>query len=155
LPSYYTYDYFDISSENFKEILSGCCGADTCEKTPIANRSTTVPLFLDTEERMLYNIEEPEWKNNEKWIDENPKLIDNFYNFKPTKNILNDNIIRGHWFKIPPGWSLIDISPIVDEDLWGGKRWLDGRPFYWGTPDESFREDFNSVYKAAATEYIA
>jgi hypothetical protein len=23
---------------------------------------------------------------------------------------------------------MIDISPVVDEDVWGGKRWLDGRP---------------------------
>jgi len=63
--------------------------------------------------------------------------------------------VRGHWFKLPPGWSMIDISPVVDEDVWGGKRWLDGRPFDWGTPNEDFRKKFNGVYRAAAIEYLS
>ena len=69
--------------------------------------------------------------------------------------VFNDNIERGHWFQLPPGWSLIDISPIVDEDIWGGKRWLDARPFEWGTTSTTLREDYNDVYEAAAREYIS
>jgi hypothetical protein len=36
---------------------------------------------------------------------------------------------------------MIDISPLVDEDNWGGKRWLDARPFDWGDTDEDDNRD--------------
>lgn len=139
LPGYYTYDYLDINSTGFEDIGSK-------EEGP---RDTALPLFIDFDTRMLYNINEPEINS------EDEQLKHNFYNFKPTKQVFNDNIERGHWFQLPPGWSLIDISPIVDEDIWGGKRWLDARPFEWGTTSTTLREDYNDVYEAAAREYIS
>jgi len=84
---------------------------------------------------MLYNIIEPKWEKD------NEELYDNFYDYKPHKNILNENIEKGHWFKLPPGWSLINITPVVDEDVWGGKRWLDARPFDWGWSENANYEE--------------
>ena len=155
IPSYYTFDYFDINNKDFDSIQWSCCGCDDCICNEESNRPKIQPLFLDTEERMLYNINDPKWKKDKEWQNENPDLLDNFFNFKPTKQIFNENIERGHWFKIPPGWSLIDISPIVEEDIWGGKRWLDARPFDWGNTSETYREHFNNVYRAAAEQYLS
>jgi len=75
---------------------------------------------------MLYNLIEPEWDNNI------PEVYDNFYEYKPKKNILNDNIKKGRWFKLPPGWSMLNITIVLDEDVWGGKTWKDARRFTWG-----------------------
>jgi hypothetical protein len=36
---------------------------------------------------------------------------------------MNEAITKGKWFKIPPGWSLLTIEPVMDSDLYGGKRW--------------------------------
>ena len=155
IPTYYTFDYFDINSKDFDTIQYSCCGCDNCDCNEKSYRPKVQPLFLDTEERMLYNVNDPKWRQNKKWQEDNPDLLDNFFDFKPTKQIFNENIERGHWFKIPPGWSLIDISPIVEEDVWGGKRWLDGRPFYWGKTDENFRKKFNHIYQSAAAQYLS
>jgi len=95
---------------------------------------------------MVYNINEPEVDSDEKFH--------NFYNFKPSKIIFNDNIERGHWFKIPPGWSLIDITPIIDEDMWNRKRWNEARPFTWGESNEEFRITFDKAYEQAARNYL-
>jgi hypothetical protein len=55
---------------------------------------------------------------------------------------------------------MIDISPLVDEDNWGGKRWLDARPFDWGDDEintgtiynpSSYRSEkvlYEKIYKA-------
>ncbi len=96
-------------------------------------------LFLDFERHLLYNINESQ----------------DFYNFKPTKSSWNDNIIKGRWFMLPPGWSLIDISPVSDEEVWGGKCWADARPFDWGTIDETKREEFNKYERLAIIDYVS
>lgn len=132
-PSYYTFDYFDISNEGFTDILGGRIEDNS------TIREYTLPLFFDSERRMLYNIN----RNNDK------------YNFKLTKNIFNDNIKKGHWFKLPPGWSLIDIAPVINDDAWGGKRWLDARPFDWGKTDINYRNWYNEVYYVAAIDYLS
>ena len=49
-------------------------------------------FFLFATERMLYNINEPEWKNCKGWLDEDAIKRDNFYNVKPTKTIRNEAI---------------------------------------------------------------
>lgn len=131
IPNWYTQDYFDIKTENIED--------------------TT--LFLDSEKRMLYNIINPEYKKN------HTDTYKNWYNYKPSKTILNDNIEKGHWFKLPPGWSLIEVTPICDEDNWGGKRWLDGRPFDWGYggkygQKQSTQKLFDIVYKAATEKFM-
>ncbi len=106
MPQWFTDDYFDIKTDGI----------------------TKAELFLNTETEMLYNI------NNPEYVEDNPESYANFYKYKPTKKIYNDNIQKGHWFKLPCGWSLIEITPVCDEDEWGGKRWLDARPFDWGYP---------------------
>ena len=125
-PQFYTYDYLDISNDNFNKIKS--------------TSNTIKTLTLDSESRLLYNEKELEWDYN----DEN--LQKNFFKIGKVKQNFNDNIKRGHWFQLPPGWSLIDISPIVDENQWGGKRWKDARPFKWGTVNDNERNNYNKVY---------
>ena len=93
---------------------------------------------------MLYNLN----KNN------------SFYDFHTQKNIYNENIIKGKWFKIPPGWSLIEISPVCEEDDWGGKTWNDARAFEWGyggdlrTNVKPIQTLFDVIYYNAAKEYL-
>lgn len=83
-----------------------------------------------------------------------------FYNYTPSKNIFNDNIVKGKWFKIPPGWSLIEVAPVCDENDWGGKTWNDARAFNWGYGGDSEYEQqpiqklFNDLYYIAAEEYL-
>lgn len=134
MPIWFTEDYFDITTDEIDDNT----------------------LFLDTDKRMLYNIVNPEYNKD----DEN--TWDNFYNYKPSKEILNDNIKRGHWFKVPPGWSMIEVCPVVDEDNWGGKRWLDARPFDWGYGGEKvegnhckLQQLFDIVYSTAKYNYLA
>ena len=136
MPSYYTYDYFDITNKDFDKIYGGEIKNQDAN-TNVASREFVLPLFFNTEKHMLYNINKNE----------------DHYNFNLTKNIHNDNIIKGHWFKIPPGWSLIDISPIIDAEKWGGKRWLDARPFDWGK--SSYREWYDNTYRIAAIDYLS
>ena len=147
-PQYMTYDYLEISSKDFDKIQGCGCGCDCkVEDDPMHNRIK--PLFIDTEKRMIYNVNNPEYDEN----DELKKK--NFYHYKPEKKIFNDNIIKGHWFKLPPGWSLIEVAPVVDEDTWGGKRWLDGRPFTWGNIDEHLRNHYDKVYYQAGVDWLA
>lgn len=73
--------------------------------------------YLNSDMRMLYALEEQ--KGHE-------------FNYKPNKIVMNEAIVKGKWFKLPPGWSMITIEPVMDEDLYGGKRWIDARPFDWG-----------------------
>lgn len=154
LPQWCTFDYFDITSKNFDKIPYAKCACDL-EPKENHHREQVQPLFLDSEKRMLYNIHEPEWKNCPDFPKTYPEKEKNFFNYKPNKLIFNENIKHGHWFQLPPGWSLIDISPVVDETIWGGKRWLDARPFDWGTTDTDFRKAFNNIYRAAAIEYLS
>lgn len=130
LPTFITEDYLEITDENFGNL-----------NTTINYNNTNVEsLFLDFDSRMLYNIHDV--KNSD-------------LNYGITKGIYTDNVKKGKWFLLPPGWSLIDITPVVDESIWGGKRWLDARPFNWGTTSESDRETFNKYEKLAIIEYIS
>lgn len=133
MPQYYTFDYFDISTKDM----------DRYEQQGI--HKTIKPLVLDSKRRMLYNNIIPK-----------PTSIydDSFFDFKDKKNILNENIEKGHWFTLPPGWSLIDVSPVVDEDNWGGKRWLDARPFQWGSHNKNNKEKFEKIYKDVIDLFI-
>lgn len=159
IPNYYTFDYFDISNKDFDKIGYCSCGCDNCEEISEVNRPTIKPLILDSEKRMLYNISNPKWKSDRtlkglEWQKSNSDKLDNYYNFKPVKTIFNDNIEKGHWFKLPPGWSLIDVSPIIDEDAWGGKTWLHASAFKWGTNSKTERDWFNVVLRTAMEDYI-
>lgn len=132
MPGWYTQDFLDITTKGIE--------------------NTT--LFLDSEKRMLYNIINPEYNKDK------IETYKNWFNYKPSKKILNDNIEKGHWFKLPPGWSLIEVTPICDEDNWGGKQWLDGRPFDWGYGGEKgqkqlIQEHFDKIYEIAKADFTA
>lgn len=132
MPQWFSNDYFEIKTDGIED-------------------ST---LFLDTEKRMLYNINNPEYNKN------NQITYKNFYNYKPIKKIYNENIEKGHWFKLPPGWSLIEITCVADEDVWGGKRWTDSRPFDWGyggneqQQEKSIQTLFNKIYDITIKKYL-
>ena len=132
MPQWFSNDYFEIKTDGIED-------------------ST---LFLDTEKRMLYNINNPEYNKN------NQITCKNFYNYKPIKKIYNENIEKGHWFKLPPGWSLIEITCVADEDVWGGKRWIDSRPFDWGyggneqQQEKSIQALFNKIYDITIKKYL-
>lgn len=91
---------------------------------------TNSTLHLDTSKRMCYNIEESE----------------DFYEYIPKKTIYNDNIVKGKWFNIPTGWSLIEVTPVVDKSKWGKKRWRDARPFDWGYSKEEDRITIKALF---------
>ena len=101
--------------------------------------------FLNTDNRMLYTTENPYGME---------------FTYKPNKKVMNDAIIKGKWFKLPPGWSLICIEPIIDETIWGGKRWEDGRPFDWGYGGDMNRNKrevqqlYDYVYERAKEEFF-
>lgn len=101
--------------------------------------------YLNSEKRMLYTTE-------------NPYGMEFIY--KPNKNVQNEAIRQGKWFKLPPGWSLISIEPIIDEKLWGGKRWKDARPYDWGYSGDLFRNRrevqqlYDVVYGLARQEFL-
>lgn len=110
-PEWITEDYFEIDQSLFEydedDIFS-----------PVGNGKTTNgEVFLNTEIRLLFANQNPD---------------DDLYHYKPKKISYNDAIVKGKWFKLPPGWSLIIVEPVSDEKSWGGKRWLDARPFDWG-----------------------
>ena len=156
LPCYITEDYIQLNSSKLFE-QEGIVDED------YINSNIPHSLFLDTEKRMVYNINEPEWSNDINWLEENPTKVQNFYEFKPTKTIRNEAIEEGHWFKIPPGWSLISIEPVVDEKRWGGKLWEDARPFEWGqvssalsgSDNPNLREEFYTLYYRTMREYVS
>lgn len=80
--------------------------------------------------------------------------------YKPNKVVMNDAITQGKWFKLPPGWSLIAIEPIVDETTWGGKRWEDARPFDYGYSGDfegrkrEVQQLFDYVFDQARKEFF-
>lgn len=80
--------------------------------------------------------------------------------YKPNKVIMNEAITKGKWFKLPPGWSLISVEPVVDESLWGGKRWEDARPFDWGYGGDKngnkreVQQLFDYIYEKAKIEFF-
>lgn len=101
--------------------------------------------YLNTETRMLYTTANPYGAE---------------FVYKPTKVIMNEAITQGKWFKLPPGWSLISIEPVVDETLWGGKRWVDARPFDWGYSGDIYNNKreaqqlYDYVYERAREEFF-
>lgn len=148
MPQYFTFDFIELNSNDFDKILGCECGCD-CIVDKDSPRNTIKPLFIDSEKRMVYNVNNPEYDKNDSL------KTKNFYDFKPTKKIFNDNIVKGTWFKLPPGWSIIEIAPVIDEDLWGGKRWLDSRIFNWGSIDTHNREHFDKIYWRAGVDWLA
>ena len=134
LPTFITEDYLDINSDT----LYAALGTDIKEAN-YYNQKKYDSLFLDFDSRMLYNI-----NDNEKTE----------LNYDINKTILTEAVERGKWFLLPPGWSLIDIAPIVDENVWGGKRWLDARPFIWGTTSDEERATFDNYEREAILEYL-
>lgn len=101
--------------------------------------------YLNSEERMLYSTD-------------NPYGMEFIY--KPTKNIMNKAVHKGRWFKLPPGWSLIDIEPVVNESYEGGKRWMDARPFDWGYGGDILRNKrevqqlYDFIYEKAKDNFV-
>lgn len=151
-PQFMTFDYFDINDDGFEKIPYAQCG---CSNDENKHKQQILPLYLDSDKHLLYYNEEPKWEMNKTWLEHHEDKQKNFYNFKTKKNILNNNIERGHWFKLPPGWSMIDVSPLIDDAIWGSKLWMDARPFDWGTTKEEHREKYNECYRAAAVKYLA
>lgn len=97
-------------------------------------------LILDFSKRLLYNdIEDTSSK----------------YNFQIIRNTYNDHILAGHWFMLPPGWSLIEVTPVINEEIFPGKRWRDARPFKWGDMSEDEKKIYNRCEQLAAIKYIA
>ena len=135
LPTFITEDYLDINSDTLYAARGVNLGT-----SDYYNSEKYQNLFLDFDSRMLYNI------NDNKNTD---------LDYNANKNILTEAVERGKWFLLPPGWSLIDIAPIVDETIWGGKRWLDARPFKWGTTNEEDRATFNMYEQEAILEYVS
>lgn len=101
--------------------------------------------YLNTDNRMLYTTA-------------NPYGMEFIY--KPNKVVMNDAITKGKWFKLPPGWSLICVEPVVDESLWGGKRWEDARPYDWGYGGDLNRNKrevqqlYDYIYELAKDEFF-
>lgn len=101
--------------------------------------------YLNTDERILFTTANPYGAE---------------FVYKPSKVIMNDAIHKGNWFKLPPGWSLICIEPVVDEALWGGKRWKDARPYDWGYGGDLNRNKrevqqlYDYVYSLALNEFF-
>ena len=102
--------------------------------------------YLNTDSRMLYTTANPYGME---------------FVYKPNKVVMNNAITQGKWFKLPPGWSLICIEPVVDESLWGGKRWEDARPYDWGYGGDLYRNKrevqqlYDYVYELAKEEFFA
>lgn len=102
--------------------------------------------YLNTDNRMLYTTANPYGME---------------FVYKPNKVVMNDAITQGKWFKLPPGWSLICVEPVVDESLWGGKRWEDARPYDWGYGGDLNRNKrevqqlYDYVYDLAREEFFA
>ena len=132
MPQWFSNDYLEIKTDGIED-------------------ST---LLQKKKKRMLYNINNPEYNKN------NQITYKNFHNYKPIKKIYNENIEKGHWFKLPPGWSLIEITCVADEDVWGGKRWTDSRPFDWGyggneqQQEKSIQTLFNKIYDITIKKYL-
>ncbi len=101
--------------------------------------------YLNTDTRMLYTTANPYGME---------------FVYKPNKVVMNDAITKGKWFKLPPGWSLICVEPVVDESLWGGKRWEDARPFDWGYGGDlnknkrEVQQLYDFVYNLAREEFF-
>lgn len=98
-----------------------------------------ISLIFDSERRLLYNeIEEDEQ-----------------YERTVKKVIYNDHIKSGNWFQLPPGWSLIEVTPVLLENEFQGERWLEARPFTWGGMSKEDEEIFNICEQKAIIKYVS
>jgi hypothetical protein len=82
LPQFYTFDYFDITNDNFDKINWENCGCYNKKEKEVEDRSkrnTIKTLTLDSESRLLYNKRELEWEEN------NEELEKNFFKVKQVK----------------------------------------------------------------------
>lgn len=98
-------------------------------------------LVLDSEKRILYS------KNQS----------DDFYSYKDSKTILNENIVRGTWFKIPKGWSLIEVAPVQDRGQNRDKTWKAARAYDWGYTAEmreTYGELYNKIYEEIEQKFL-
>ncbi len=109
---YYDSSLLDDNYSTLKKKLDEQLGDGGCLNDLLDDR-----YYFNSETRMLYATENPYGME---------------FTYKPSKNIMNDAITKGKWFKLPPGWSMLAIEPVMDESLWGGKRWRDARPYDWG-----------------------
>lgn len=165
LPQYITNDYFEITTKELWEQQDSCDPKDWKYDSNV-HEKLPHELYLDTEKRMLYNLQEEQWDkktfseifeasaNKDMWT-QYPDF-DNFFKYKPKKIIRNESLLQGHWFKLPPGWSLIDISPVIEETKWGGKLWRDARPFEWGVHNDNKgdNKEFEVIYERALKDYL-
>lgn len=102
-------------------------------------------LNLDFCKEMVYNI----------------NIENNSISYKQKKTVLNDYITKGIWFKIPKGWSLIEVLPVADDYKNVGKTWNDARPFDWGYGGEkksydkkAIQEHYDNIYNKALSLYF-
>ena len=101
--------------------------------------------YLNTDSRMLYTMANPYGME---------------FVYKPNKVVMNEAITKGKWFKLPPGWSLICVEPLVNESVWGGKKWEDARPYNWGYGGDLNRNKrevqqlYDYVYDLARNEFF-
>lgn len=136
------YGVFDFNNSIFPHYYTDDYLEIKTDGIPEVSENCT--LYIDSEKQMLYSLNKSQ----------------QFYNYTPSKNIFNDNIVKGKWFKIPPGWSLIEVAPVCDENDWGGKTWNDARAFNWGYGGDSDYEQqpiqklFNDLYYLAAEDYL-
>ena len=95
--------------------------------------------YLNSEQRILYS----NYSNK------------NGFNLITKKSISNEAIVKGKWFKIPPGWSLISIEPVFDINDIGNENWNDSRPFDWGYSGDlnnnprEVQQLYDSIYNIA------
>lgn len=102
--------------------------------------------YLNSNEHMLYTTANPYGME---------------FVYKPNKIVMNDAITQGKWFKIPPGWSMITIEPVVNENAWGGKTWQDARAFDYGYSGDvsghkrEAQQLFDYVFDQARNEFFS
>lgn len=97
-----------------------------------------INLIFDSEKRMLYNeIEEEEQ-----------------YEKISKKVVYNEHIKIGNWFQIPPGWSIVEITPVLLGGEFTGKRWKEARAFKWGTMSEDEKEIYEECEKKAIIDFL-
>lgn len=77
------------------------------------------------------------------------------------KSIENRSIYKANWFKLPPGWSLITVEPIMQESVYEDKTWNDSRPFDWGYGGDidghkrEVQQLYEAVFKKAKEEFFS
>lgn len=135
-PDYYTKDFLDIDIKKLSELLAE---NERFSKENLNDKT----YFIDFDKRMMYNI----------------KYDEDMFEYKELKIILNDAIVKGKWFQLPVGWSMIELSPLIEESPDYARRWREARMYEWGYESKdgqqlNIQKLFNRVYKRTADEYI-